>query len=87
MAFTFVDNAAGLRARRYLSTISARPITSGNHTYVEWISRFDCDETDEGDVITQVRDGVLSPGLKALEQRFGPAMTAMETVPMAARAG
>ena len=23
-------------------------------------------------MITQVRDGVLGPGLKALEQRFGP---------------
>jgi hypothetical protein len=29
---------------------------------------------------------VLSSGLKALEQRFGPAMTAMETMPMAAGA-
>jgi hypothetical protein len=64
----------------------ARPITLSNHTYVEWSARFDCDEPDEDDVITQVRDGVLSSGLKALEQRFGPAMTAMETMPMAAGA-
>ena len=50
----------------------ARPITLSNHAYVEWSSQFDCDEADEDKVITQVRDGVLTPGLKALEQRFGP---------------
>jgi hypothetical protein len=72
IAFTFADNAAGLRVRRYLSTMSARPVTSANHTYVEWVSRFDCDESDEDAMITQVRDGVLTPGLQALEQWFGP---------------
>jgi hypothetical protein len=49
-----------------------------DHTYIEWVSRFDCDESDEDAMITQVRDGVLAPGLKALEQRFGPSMTTME---------
>jgi len=77
IAFTFGDNAAGLRVRRYVSMMAARPITLSNHAYVEWSSQFDCDEADEADeadedkVITQVRDGVLIPGLKALEQRFG----------------
>jgi len=74
IAFTFGDNAAGLRVRRYVSKMAARPITFSNHAYVEWSSQFDRDEADEADedkVITQVRDGVLIPGLKALEQRFG----------------
>jgi hypothetical protein len=42
------------------------------HTYVEWSSRFDCDEADEDKVTAQVRDDILVPGLRALEQRFGP---------------
>jgi hypothetical protein len=42
------------------------------HAYVEWSSRFDCDEADEDKVIAQVRDGIMLPGLRALEQRFGP---------------
>ena len=50
--------------------MAARPITLSNHAYIEWSSQFDCDEADEDKVITQVRDGVLIPGLKALEQRF-----------------
>lgn len=86
IAFTFADNAGGLRVRRYLSTMTARPITLSNHTYIEWVSRFDCDESDEGAVIAQVRDGVLTPGLNALEQRFGPSTTAAAAAPMAARA-
>ena len=86
IAFTFADNAGGLRVRRYLSTMTARPITVSNHTYIEWVSRFDCDESDEEAVIGQVRDGVLTPGLKALEQRFGLSMTATEATPMADRA-
>jgi hypothetical protein len=55
----------------YSSTITARPVTVSDHTYVEWSSQFDCDEADKDKVITQVRDGVLVPGLRALEQRFG----------------
>ena len=71
IAFTFADHAAGLPVRRYVSTITARPVTVSDHTYVEWSSRFDCDEADEDTTIAQIRDGVLVPGLKALEQRFG----------------
>ena len=72
IAFTFADHAAGLPVRCYTSTITARPVTVTGHAYVEWSSRFDCDEADEDKVIAQVRDGIMLPGLRALEQRFGP---------------
>lgn len=71
IAFTFGDNA-GLPVRSYMSIMTAQPVTLGDHTYIEWSSRFDCDEADEDKVTAAVRDGVLVPGLKALEQRFGP---------------
>jgi hypothetical protein len=70
IAFAFGDNA-GLPVRSYMSTMTAQPVTLSNQTYVEWSSRFDCDEADEEKVSAAVRDGVLVPGLKALEQRFG----------------
>jgi hypothetical protein len=70
IAFAFGDNA-GLPVRGYTSMMTARPVTLSDQTYVEWSSRFDCDEADEDKVIATVRDGVLIPGLKALEQRFG----------------
>jgi NADPH:quinone reductase len=73
IAFSFADGAGGLAVRNYLSTITVRPVTNGNQAYVEWCSRFDCDAPDEDKVIPQISDGVLAPGLKALEQRFGPA--------------
>lgn len=47
ITFTFADHAAGLPVRNYLSTRTVRPVTIGNHAYVEWLSRFDCDEPDE----------------------------------------
>ena len=53
--------------------MTVQPVTLSNQTYVEWSSRFDCDEADEDKVIAAVRDGVLVPGLKSLEQRFGAA--------------
>jgi hypothetical protein len=70
IAFAFGDNA-GLPVRGYTSMMTARPVTLSDQAYVEWSSRFDCDEADEDKVIAAVRDGVLVPGLKALEQRFG----------------
>jgi hypothetical protein len=76
IAFTFADNAGGLPVRNYLSTMTVRPVTIGNHTYVEWSSRFDCDEPDEGKTAAQIRDGVLVPGLGALAERFGTAAQA-----------
>ena len=53
--------------------MTVRTVTIGNHTYVEWSSRFDCDEPDEEKTVAQIRDGVLVPGLRALEARFGTA--------------
>jgi hypothetical protein len=70
IAFAFGDNA-GLPVRGYTSMMTARPVTLSDQTYVEWSSQFDCDEADQDKVIAAVRDGVLVPGLKALEQRFG----------------
>jgi Polyketide cyclase / dehydrase and lipid transport len=70
IAYTFPDNAAGLRVRRYISTMTIRPVTMGDRTYVEWSSQFDCDAADEDKAAAQIRDGVLIPGLAALEQRF-----------------
>jgi len=72
IAFTFADHAAGLPVRSYTSAITVRPVTIGDRAYVEWSSRFDCDEADEDKVIAGIRDGVLIPGLRALERRFGP---------------
>jgi hypothetical protein len=72
IAFAFGDNA-GLPVRSYMSMMTAQPVTLSGQTYVEWSSGFDCDESDEDKVIAAVRDGVLVPGLKALEQRFGAA--------------
>jgi len=76
IAFTFADRAGGLPVRSYTSTITARPVTLTDDTYVEWSSWFDCDEADEDKAIAAIRDGVLVPGLRALEQRFGPAPSA-----------
>jgi hypothetical protein len=76
VAFTFADHAAGLPVRSYMSTITVRPVTLTDHAYVEWSSRFDCDEAEEDKVIAAIRDGVLVPGLRALEQRFGSAQSA-----------
>jgi hypothetical protein len=66
---------AGPPARRCTAS-PEWPVTLSSQTYVEWSSRFDCDEADEDKAITAIRDGVLVPGLKALEQRFGPAQSA-----------
>ena len=70
LMFTFADNAGGLPVRGYLSRLTARPVTVGNHTYVEWSSEFDCEEAESAKVVAQVRDGVLVPGLTALAERF-----------------
>ena len=71
IAFTFADHAAGLPVRSYTSMMTVRPVTVAGYTYVEWSSRFDCDEADEDKVTAQVRDGIMMPGLRALEMRFG----------------
>jgi hypothetical protein len=70
IAFAFGDNA-GLPVRSYMSMMAVQPVTLSDQTYVAWSSRFDCDEADEDKVIAAVRDGVLVPGLRALERRFG----------------
>jgi hypothetical protein len=66
-----MSGRSGTPVRNYLSTMTVRPVTVGNGTYVEWWSRFDCDQPDEEKTTAQIRDGVLVPGLRALGDRFG----------------
>src|SRR5712691_1693816 len=52
------------------------PITLSDHACVEWSSQFDCDEADEDKMITQVRDCVLTPGLRRSNNGSVPSVTA-----------
>jgi hypothetical protein len=45
---------------------------------VEWSAQFDRDLADEDTVMAPIRDGVLVPGPRALEQRFGSARSPAE---------
>ena len=57
IAFTFADHARqGCRSAPTRPLLTARPVTLSNQTYVEWSSRFDCDEADEDKAIAAVRD-------------------------------
>jgi len=63
------EDSAGLAVRDYVSGLR---VTSASETMslVEWTAEFDCDATDEPEVISQVRDGIFLPGLAALKERF-----------------
>jgi hypothetical protein len=63
------EDTAGLPVRDYVSGLRVTP-ASPRTSLVEWTADFDCDATDEPQVISQVRDGVFLPGLAALKERF-----------------
>lgn len=63
------EDTAGLPVRDYVSGLRVTP-ASGTMSLVEWTADFDCDATDEPQVISQVRDGIFLPGLTALKERF-----------------
>ena len=70
MAFTFADEGGGLPVRNYVSTMTVRPVTVSDETFIEWRAQFDCDQSAEDKVVAQVEDGVLTPGLEALARRW-----------------
>jgi hypothetical protein len=63
------EDTAGLPVRDYVSGLRVTP-ASDTTSLVEWTAGFDCDATDEPQVISQVRDGIFLPGLAALKERF-----------------
>ncbi|WIY00932.1 SRPBCC family protein [Amycolatopsis mongoliensis] len=65
--YAFEDNG-GLPVRDYVSGM--RVVAASTQSVVEWDARYDCDEADEDKVAAAVRDGVLLPGLAALQTRF-----------------
>lgn len=65
----FFEDTAGLPVRRYVSGLRVTP-ASPTMSLVEWTADFDCDATDEPQVLSQVRDGIFLPGLAALKERF-----------------
>ena len=54
----------------YTATLRLTPITDGELTFIEWTAEFECDESDEADLVSSIGGGVFQAGFDALKRRF-----------------
>jgi hypothetical protein len=54
----------------YIATLSARPVTDGSRTFVEWTATFDTPPGLEAEW-AHIAQGVFQAGFDALKERFG----------------
>lgn len=55
----------------YLASLTLRPVTHGDETYVEWGARFEVGAEDEAKLREVLGEGVFKAGLDSLVQLFG----------------
>jgi NADPH:quinone reductase-like Zn-dependent oxidoreductase len=82
---TYCILEAPLRLDGYVATLSARPITDGDRTLVEWEGRFDPPAVEAGRLTRLVAEEIYEAGLTALRRRFPPPGGTARPVPAADR--
>ncbi len=82
---TYCILEAPLRLDGYVATLTATPVTDGDRTFVEWVSRFDPPEAEAGRLTRLVAEEVYEAGLTALQRRFAPPVGAARPVAAANR--
>jgi len=55
----------------YMATLRLTPITDGGRTFAEWSAEFECDPTDESDLVNGIGTNVFMGGFDALKRHFG----------------
>ena len=66
-SYTFVGSPIPVRNHR--TTLRVLPITDGDHSYVEWSSRFEIDPEHEMQLVEMMNQNFLA-GLRALAEKF-----------------
>lgn|GEM_PF-7282 len=82
---TYCILEAPLRLDGYVATLSARTITDGDRTFVEWESRFEPPAAEAGRLTRLVAEEIYEAGLTALQRRFAPPGGTARPVPAANR--
>ena len=55
----------------YIATIRLNPITDGDRCFAEWSAEFDCDPSDQDDLVNGIGGDVFQGGFDALKRHFG----------------
>ena len=52
----------------YIATMSLRPVTEGDHTFIDWAAEFDCEESDERELVELISTDVFQGGFTSLKK-------------------
>ena len=55
----------------YMATLRLTPVTDGEKCFAEWSAEFDCDPSDEAELVSGIGTNVFQGGFDALKRHFG----------------
>jgi len=69
MTYSILESPMGVED--YVATLSLKPVTDGDRTYIEWTAKFRAPAGNDQELITFIGENVFHAALQALKQRFG----------------
>ncbi|MDP5218886.1 SRPBCC family protein [Ruegeria sp. 2205SS24-7] len=55
----------------YVATLRLTPISDGDRCFIEWSAEFECDPSNEEDLVNGISTNVFQGGFDALKRHFG----------------
>jgi len=52
----------------YIATMSLRPVTEEDYTFIDWVAEFDCDESVEKELVELISTDVFQGGFSSLKK-------------------
>lgn len=55
----------------YVATLRLTPVSDGDRCFIEWSAEFECDPSNEEDLVNGISTNVFQGGFDALKRHFG----------------
>jgi len=71
LSFSYSILESPMALSNYIATMSLRPVTENDVTFIDWMAEFDCAENDESELVQSIGQDVFLAGFSSLKQALG----------------
>ncbi len=71
LSFSYSILESPMALTNYIASMSLRPVTENDSTFIDWVAEFDCQKTDEADLVQLISQDVFVAGFNSLKRTLG----------------
>ncbi len=71
LSFSYSIHESPMALTDYVATLSLRPVTENDTTFIDWTAEFDCQKGDEAELVRLIGQDVFIGGFNSLKHTLG----------------